>query len=87
MDRPFYMEHYPNFLPKKYLSRNHYGRTHLKINVKSAHQHNDRRDGFHEVGDGCLVGTYFLGGLGEAGRSLAACHDVERGLLETDECA
>ena len=36
------MEHYPNFLPKKYLSRNHYGRTrhveyaeylHLRIDV------------------------------------------------------
>lgn len=27
------MEHYPNFLPKKYLSRNHYGRTHLEFNI------------------------------------------------------
>ncbi len=85
------------------LAHIHYGRTHLKINVKSAYQHDDRRNGFHEVGDGCLVGAYFLGGLGEARRPLAASHDVaggegechegeralpgERGLLETDECA
>lgn len=64
------MEHYPNFLPKKYLSRNHYGRTHLEINVKSTYQHDDRRDGLHEVGNGRLVGAYFLRGLGEAGGPL-----------------
>ena len=102
MDRPFYMEHYPNFLPKKYLSRNHYGRTHLEVDIERAYQHDDRRDSLHEVGDGCLVGAYFLGGLGEARRPLAASHDVadgegechegeralpgERGLLETDVC-
>lgn len=29
------MEHYPNFLPKKYLSRNHYGRTQINIEIEN----------------------------------------------------
>lgn len=85
MDRPFYMEHYPNFLPKKYLSRNHYGRTHLEIDIEGADKHDDRRNGFHEVGDGSLVGAYFLRGLGEACRSLASGHCIAGGESERHE--
>ena len=79
MDRPFYMEHYPNFLPKKYLSRNHYGRTHLEIDIERTYEDDDRRNGFHEVGDGSLVGTYFLRGLGEARCPLASGHCIAGG--------
>ena len=66
------MEHYPNFLPKKYLSRNHYGRTHLEINIEGTYQNDDCGNGFHQVGNGFLIGTDFLRGLGKPAAPLLA---------------
>ncbi len=80
------MEHYPNFLPKKYLSRNHYGRTHLEIDVERADKHDDRGNGLHEVGYGCLVGADLLRGLGKACRTLAGGHGLADRYREADEC-
>ena len=47
---------------------------HLEIDIERTNQNDDGSNGFHEVGNGCLIRADFLCGFGEASRSLAARH-------------
>ena len=55
---------------------------HLEIDVEGADEYDDGGDGFHQIGDGGLVGCYLLGGLGETGGSFAGRHSVANGQCE-----
>ena len=47
---------------------------HLEIDVERTDEYDDRSNGFHQVGHGCLVRRNLRSSLGESTGTFAACH-------------
>ena len=58
---------------------------HLKIDIERTDQNDDGCNGFHQVGNGCLIRTDFLRGFGKTRRTLTSRHHLRYGECECAE--